>query len=227
MVGVLLECFSSVVVPVFTYKTMVTPEAGPPDNGIRYGAAADNNREAEFFLPDMPADRLMGITAETLRQHPRAMRTAHPILSFAGVNAVRSLSTQTLHEPLEPILALEKAGGWVLLLGVDHCVNTSVHVAEARAGRKRFIRWALTPHGIVDCPNFPGCSSGFQELAPHVELMRRSLSIGSTLVQAFPLRDLIDTAHRMILSDPLALLCSRPDCERCQEVRHQFRKSSP
>ncbi|HXD10341.1 MAG TPA: hypothetical protein VN653_09790, partial [Anaerolineales bacterium] len=30
----LLSSFKSVIMPAFTYKTMVTPGVGPPDNGI-------------------------------------------------------------------------------------------------------------------------------------------------------------------------------------------------
>ncbi len=32
-------------------------------------------------------------------------------------------------------------------------------------GASNFIRWALTPKGVVECPGFPGCSAGFQAIA--------------------------------------------------------------
>lgn len=219
VVEALLAVFSSVMMPAFTYKTMVTPLVGPPDNGLTYGSGADANRMAEFFTLDMPADPLMGIIAETLRRHPRAQRSTHPILSFSGVNVGFALQTQTLREPFAPIGALVAHGGWVLLLGVDHTVNTSIHYAERLAGRKTFIRWALTPQGVVECPNFPGCSAGFQAIAPHVEKVTRRVRIGSALVQAVPLKVLVERIKACLREDPLALLCPQEGCERCAQTR--------
>src|SRR5574340_718401 len=114
----------ALIMPTFTYGTMVTPEVGPPGNGIVYGGERDLNRMAEPFRTDMPSDASMGILPEALRRQPRARRTAHPILSFAGVNADRILAAQTHEDPLGVFAALADADGWVLLLGVDHTVNT-------------------------------------------------------------------------------------------------------
>ncbi len=219
VVEALLAVFSSVMAPTFTYKTMVTPLVGPPNNGLTYGSGLDANRMAEFFTPDMPADSLMGIIAETLRRHPHAERSTHPILSFSGVNVSSALRTQTLREPLAPIGALVAQGGWVLLLGVDHTVNTSIHYAERLANRKTFIRWALTPQGVVECPNFPGCSAGFQAIASHVEKVSRRVRVGNAIVQAIPLKVLIERTTACLWENPLALLCAQDGCERCAQTR--------
>jgi len=219
LVGALLACFETVIMPAFTYKTMITPEAGPPGNGIPYGSGRNHNRMAEFYTSEMPADSTMGVAAEELRRHPKASRSNHPILSFAGVNAAAILGAQTRSKPLQPIHELANAGGWVLLLGVDHSCNTSIHYGEKVAGRKQFIRWALTPEGIVECPEWPGCSDGFQAIAPRLEAARRTVQIGSGLIQAFPLVDVVGAVVQAIAKDPHALLCSRPDCGRCNAVR--------
>lgn len=219
LLGALMAAFRPVMVPVFTYKTMVIPEDGPEENGIIYGSGRDLNRMAEIFTPDMPADPTMGITAETLRRHPAAGRSRHPILSFAGVQVESILARQGLDEPLGPIAGLQDRGGWVLLLGVDHTVNTSLHYAEKLAGRKQFIRWALTPDGVVECPGFPGCSDGFEAAAPHLERITRRAEIGSAEVRALPLNEMTAIITSLLQDDPLALLCSRPDCERCSTVR--------
>src|SRR5512146_2358899 len=136
----LLDSVWALMMPTFTYATMITPEVGPDDNGIAYGSELGLNRMAEPFTRDLPADKQMGIVPETLRQHPRAKRTAHPILSFAGIYADKFLAAQSLQDPLGPIAALAEADGWLLLLGVDHTVNTSIHYAERLAGRKTFMR---------------------------------------------------------------------------------------
>lgn len=219
VLGALLGAFNTLMVPTFTYKTMVIPEAGPEDNALVYGSGKVSNRMAEFFRPDMPADRSMGIIPETLRRLPHAQRSSHPILSFAGVNAADILKAQTLAEPLAPIGVIWRRGGWVVLLGVDHTVNTAIHYAERLAGRKQFIRWALTPKGVVECPGFPGDSAGFQAVSLRLEKMTRTVRLGSSVIQAVPMEDLVKVVCSWIAEDPLALLCARPDCECCNAVR--------
>ncbi len=220
----LARVFQSLLVPAFTYKTMVIPLVGPPDNGMIYGLGKDQNRMAEFFTPRMPVDRLIGAVPEAVRHLNGARRSNHPILSFAGLRADPFLAAQTLAEPFAPLGALEQAGGWVVLMGVNHTVNTSIHYAERLAGRKTFIRWALTTRGVVECPNFPGCSAGFETIRPDVERYTRSVQIGSAFVQALPLKMLFRAVTARLRQDPLALLCRDEDCERCQEVRNDVKK---
>ena len=215
----LLDSVWALVMPTFTYATMVTPQVGPPNNGIRYGSEQDLNRMAEPFSRDMPADKQMGIIPETLRLHPRARRSIHPIQSFAGIYAEKFLAAQTMLEPLGPIRALAEAEGWALLLGVDHTVNTSIHYAEVLAGRRTFTRWAVIADRIVECPGFPGDSAGFDAITPYVAGITRRVKAGSAYVQAMPLRGLIQIVTERIKGDPLALLCNRPDCMRCNAVR--------
>jgi len=220
VVNALVGAFGTILVPTFTYKTMIVPMSGPENNGITYGSRQDQNRMAEFFIPSMPADPLMGIIPETFRRHPRAKRSHHPIQSFAGVNADDLLAAQSLTDHLAPIAALEKKDGWVVLLGVDQTVNTSIHYAEKLAGRRQFTRWALTPKGVVECPGFPGCSAGFQVLSPELEKFSRKVRIGTALVQAVPLKMLFKVVMAGIKKDPLALLCQQEDCERCNQIRN-------
>jgi len=221
LVNTLTAVFGTLIVPTFTYKAMIIPLTGPENNGITYGSLQDQNQMAEFFTLRMPADPLMGIIPEMLRKHPRAKRSNHPIQSFAGINAEKVLTAQTMTDHLAPLGALEKADGWVVLLGVDHTVNTSIHYAEKLAGRRQFIRWALTPKGVVECPGFPGCSAGFQAIAPEMEKFTRKVQIGGALVQAVPLKMLFKMVVARIKKDPLALLCRQEDCERCNVIRNQ------
>ena len=209
----------SLIMPTFTYKTMITPEVGPPNNGITYGMDGDLNKMAQPFTPNMPADPMMGILPETLRNDPSAKRTSHPILSFAGLNADDILGTQTLFEPFAPVGALADEDGWAVLINVDHSVNTSIHYAEKLAGRKNFIRWALLGDRVVECPNFPGDSSGFNAIDSYIRPDTRRVDIGEAFIQAVSLRRLFEAVQELIKLDPLALLCQRTDCERCNAVR--------
>ena len=221
VVSALAAVFPCVLVPTFTYKTMVTPLTGPEHNAITYGSGESQNRMAEFFTPRMPADPLMGIIPETFRKHPQVKRSNHPILSFAGMNAGKFLKAQWQEDPLSLLGMLKKQGGWVVLIGVNQTVNTSVHYAEKLAGRRQFVRWALTPKGVKECPGFPGCSAGFQAIAPEMEKYTRKVQIGEARVQAVPLSMLFKVVTARIEKDPLALLCQQEDCERCGEIRKQ------
>ena len=164
VLGALLASVSGLIMPAFTYKTMLIPEVGPPNNGLAYGKHPDLNRMVEPFHHNMPIDPLIGTLSETLRHYPGVTRTAHPILSFAGVNANDALDTQNIYNPFAPIGWLADRDGWVLLLGVDHTVNTSIHYAEKLAGLHRFVRWALDKKRVIECSEFPGCSDGFEAI---------------------------------------------------------------
>ena len=168
VIQALLASCSCVIVPTFTYKTMITPGVGPPNNGIEYGSGKDQNKMAEPFRVDMPPDKMMGILPATLLGEKEAVRTSHPILSFSGIQADEILLTQTLFDPLAPIRVLTEKGGWVVLINLDHSVNSSIHYAERLAGRRQFVRWALMPDRVVECPGFPGDSSGFNTIEEYV-----------------------------------------------------------
>lgn len=218
MLGALLSLSQGVMAPTFTYKTMILPEVGPDNNAVTYGSGKDANRMAEFFSPDMPSDPMMGILPEAIRKHPKAKRSTHPILSFAGIGVDAALEAQTLDEPLDPIRVLCEQNGIVLLVGVNHTVNTSIHYAERLAGRKQFVRWALTPQGILECPRFSGCSDGFEQAASYLAAFTRTAQIGGATLQAIQLAPMIQTLSDLIKQDPLALLCHKND-ERCEAVR--------
>jgi aminoglycoside 3-N-acetyltransferase len=219
VLGALLAVGKAVVAPTFTFSAMITPEVGPSDNGMEYGAAAEKNAAALFFRPDLPADPEMGTLAETLRQTKGAHRSEHPVLSFAGIGADDVLASQSLDDPLAPIAALAETDADVILLGVDHTANVSLHHAERLAGRRGFVRWALTPTGVVECPGMPGCSDGFPAIAARLEGIVRRATLGPVTIESYPMRDLLHIASGWIRMDPQALLCERPECRRCAVVR--------
>jgi aminoglycoside 3-N-acetyltransferase len=227
VVQALLDSVQSLIMPTFTYKTMITPEVGPADNGIQYGTERDLNKMAQPFTRTMQADSMMGALPEIVRIHPDAKRSSHPILSFAGIHADEYLNTQTMEEPLAPIGALTESDGWVVLINVGHDVNTSIHYAEKLAGRKQFLRWALLPDRVVECPGFPGDSGGFPAINEHIQPHTLRVNMdGGAFIQAVPLIRLLVVVGELIRKDPLALLCDRSDCERCNAVRN-IKKGRP
>ena len=224
LIGALSAVFGGVMAPVFTYKTMLVPETGPANNASDYGSGRKLNCLAEFYTEDMPADATMGVTAEALRLRPGARRSMHPILSFAGLGLDGVLEAQNLLEPLAPLRRLMEQDSLVLLLGVDQRANTSIHLAELLAGRKQFLRWALTPAGVRECPGFTGCSEGFNQAQPVLANLTHWVEVGGAQIQAIELRAMVERLTARICEDPYYLLCGHPGCQLCGAVREDVER---
>ncbi|MEO8394130.1 MAG: AAC(3) family N-acetyltransferase [Chloroflexota bacterium] len=80
----------------------------------------------------------MGVIPETFRKQTGVLRSDHPDASFAAWGKHAHAITDDHSLPLvfgdqSPLARIYDLDGWVLLLGVGHGNNTSLHLAEVRA----------------------------------------------------------------------------------------------
>jgi aminoglycoside 3-N-acetyltransferase len=104
-------------------------------------------RDMPLFDAALTPTRAMGQVVDSFRGHPGAVRSHHPTTSFAACGPMAS--ALMVDHPLTPGLGegsplsrLYDADAQVLLLGVDHGNDTSLHLAEHRAtwpGKRTYV----------------------------------------------------------------------------------------
>ncbi|MBC2005167.1 AAC(3) family N-acetyltransferase [Listeria booriae] len=105
--------------------------------------------EMPAYHPDETPTFFMGVIPETFRKMPDVKRSLHPKYSFCawGKNAARITEKHALNFGFgeqSPLARLYELKAKIILLGVDHDKNTSLHFAEHQAGVRK-IRQEKSP----------------------------------------------------------------------------------
>ncbi len=223
VMGALLATVDNVMIPTFTYSTMIIPEQGPPDNDVVYGSGLGANLDADVYTYDLPSNMKNSEAGEALREYTHTYRSDHPIFSFTGLGLDAALVDHSAEDPYTPIRRMRDMDGWVVLMGAEPADNFSIHLAEQNAGRKQFIRWALTQEGIREVPHFPGCPNGFHKLDYYLQEELHRTVVGEREWFAVKLDTLLSTATALMKEDTFALLCNDLHCKRCNLVREAIK----
>ena len=217
VVRALVASASTLMMPASTWERTAVWEPNGLFEGNAYRPEPPPVSAPVAFAYDTPIDSEIGSIPETFRQMYPACRSGHPLQSFVAYGELaKHLAGEgdDTHD-IAPIRRLLEEDGEVLLIGVSHSRSTAVHLAEFLAGRRVFVRHAMTRDGVraVLCG---GDSAGFDELQPHVERLERRIVVGGATLRCYRLRPYVEAARKLIVSQPLALLC---DCERCYATR--------
>ncbi len=218
VIDVLRRNARTVVMPAFTYYTLVWPEHQKSSDWPAFPPA-----DGPSWKPDSAVSHDIGRIPQQFLEVYRAVRSQHPALSFAalGANTNMILNTQSLEHPYAPIGVLYALDADILLLGVDHRSNTAIHYGEYLAGRPMLERFAYH-QGALARTYFPNCSAAFNALQGHLGTLE-VVDVGKTQIQRMSVRDVVDATVKMIGRDPEAMLCNYNGC-RCQNVRDKIRK---
>ncbi|MCP9484449.1 MAG: AAC(3) family N-acetyltransferase [Gaiellaceae bacterium MAG52_C11] len=181
----------------------------------------------ETFTPDTPSRT--GALTDVFRRRPEALRSLHPTYSVAAIGSGAAELLEG-HERVaatdveSPLGRLAASGGLVLLLGVGHTSNTTVHVGEFEADAP-YLEIPFDPawptHGY---DRFPGCSRafGFLERPLRERGAIRDGNVGRALAQLVPCRVVVEETVALLRADRTALLCTDRACYRCSYARERL-----
>ena len=178
----------------------------------------------------------VGKVSEVFRLRPQAQRSRHPSHSVAAIGPRARWYTEG-HEHREPTGAdspydrLRQRRGWVVLLGVDHDRNTTLHLAESLA-EAPYLRsghlQVVNEDGSISEVTVPKMAYGHREFIGLEQRLRqagiqRLGRIGDAVVRVMRADELVDFGLELLHQDMTAFLCHKPRCIFCLWARAQIR----
>jgi aminoglycoside 3-N-acetyltransferase len=193
----------------------------------------------EPFDPTIaPASPDLGIVADTFWRQPGVLRSDHVhAFAAAGPQAARIIADPLPlppHIPASPVGRVHDLDGKVLLLGVGHDADSTIHLAELMAG----VPYRVPKHCTVlrdgrparlDYQENDHCCVRFALVDEWLRArgLQSEGRVGHAHARLARARDVVAVAREQLASDPLVFLHS-PDegCADCDEARASLPPSS-
>jgi aminoglycoside 3-N-acetyltransferase len=224
----------------------VRPVAGGPD-GLIDALRSAVGTDGTLVMPTMTAGDAvfdptftpsvgMGATAELFWRRPGVVRSTHPGASFAAVGprAAQICGPQPLsppHGPDSPVGRVHDLDGEVLLLGVTHSEDTTLHLAEAIANVPYSVSYpcVVEADGVartVMIPETDHCCVRFLFVDEWLRArgLQREGKVGNADARLARSRDIVSVAVEHLEADPLVFLCPpTAGCAECNAARASVR----
>jgi aminoglycoside 3-N-acetyltransferase len=183
----------------------------------------------------------LGVTAELFRRRPGVRRSEHPFAFAALGPHAATVTADPLplppHGPASPVGRVYDLDGRVLLLGVGHDADTTIHLAEALAG----VPYRVPKHCTVlaggravrvEYGENDHCCQRFalvdEWLRPRG--LQREGTVSHAEARLTASRDIVAVVRERLAEDPLIFLhAAGSGCAECDEARRYTRplESSP
>ena len=207
-----------------SYSFSSSPPLGrrPSRNGIEYRRQASHEAPAGPIYNPMSNELdegMVGVVSKTLLLRSNRWRGYHPTSSFVAVGprAKELIESQTALNVFAPLDRLVELDGSVLLIGVGLDKMTLLHLAEQRAGRVPFRRWANGPAEPIEVQE-GGCSSGFPNLEAFLAPIAKHSLVGPSQWTRFAASHTLNVAVATIRKYPSLTRCSDETCLECPDA---------
>lgn len=191
--------------------------------------------DGDVFDPKTtPASADLGVVPDTFWRMPHAQRSHHPFAFAARGPRAAFVTSDPIamppHAPESPIGRVHELDGQVLLLGVGHDSNTTLHLAEILGGAPYRVPKSITierngravrvEYGENDhcCQRF-----AFADTWLRARGLQAEGPVGHAHARLVRARDLVTVTREYLAADPLLFL-HPPDvgCDECDEARRSI-----
>jgi aminoglycoside N3'-acetyltransferase len=202
-----------------------------PDGTLVMPSWGDDD-DRPFDPASTPAAPDLGVVADTFWRMPGVARSRHVFAFAAAGPAAAAVTADPLplppHRPESPVGRVHELDGQVLLLGVGHDADTTLHLAELTAGVPYRLRKHVTVPGDdgrpvrVEYGENDHCCERFALadgwLRPRG--LQREGPVGRAPARLARARDVVAVAVEALARDPLVFLHpAGAGCAACDEAR--------
>jgi aminoglycoside 3-N-acetyltransferase len=201
-----------------------------PDGTLVMPSWSGSNDEP-FVVDRTPADASLGVVPETFRRMPDVLRSDHQHAFAAAGPAAAKVLRDPLplppHGPASPAGRVHDLDGQVLLLGVGHDADTTIHLAEILAG----VPYRVAKHCTISIGGEPRrieygendhCCARFKLVDGWLGEAGRQRHgpVGHAEGRLARSRDIVDVVVQRLRREPLLFLHDTgAGCEACDEAR--------